>query len=409
MNAADLSAILARRSGSNFYYSFLFLPRRKRQAIYALYAFCRTVDDAVDQGRRRRASSAASWRSGGSSWRVPTRAIRPSRSPSTSPRWSGPSRSSASTSRRSSTASRWTSRSGATPRSRSSTSTATASRRRSGWPASRSSATRDARARDYAVNLGVALQLTNILRDLRTDAERGRIYLPLDEIRRFGYSEDELLHGRHTPAFLALMRFQADRAHAYYRAARSARPPADRRRLVAAEIMGRIYHALLREIEARQFRVFDSRIRVSNSEEDRARARRLPARPARLMRAAVHAGAGEIRLETRPAPAIGPGELLLRVRGCGLCGSDLAKLRGPAPRPAVLGHEVVGEVAAGRRRGSDVPAGRARGRGPPRARARPVTTAGEAAPRCAGPSGRRTSIRADSPSTCASRPRTSAT
>jgi phytoene synthase len=60
------------------------------------------------------------------------------------------------------------------------------------------------------------------------------------------------------------MRFQADRAHAYYRAARSARPPADRRRLIAAEIMGRIYHALLREIERRQFRVFDDRIRVSN-------------------------------------------------------------------------------------------------------------------------------------------------
>ena len=63
------------------------------------------------------------------------------------------------------------------------------------------------------------------------------------------------------------------------------------------------------------------------------------------MRAAVHAGTGEIRLETRPAPRIGPGELLLRVLGCGLCGSDLAKLRGPAPRPVVLGHEVVGEVA----------------------------------------------------------------
>ena len=63
------------------------------------------------------------------------------------------------------------------------------------------------------------------------------------------------------------------------------------------------------------------------------------------MRAAVHAAAGEIRLETRPAPRIGPGELLLRVLGCGLCGSDLAKLRGPAPQPAVLGHEVVGEVA----------------------------------------------------------------
>ena len=102
-----------------------------------------------------------------------------------------------------------------------------------------------------------------LMRDLRADAERGRIYLPQDEIRRFGYSEDELLHGRYTPAFLSLMRFQADRAHAYYRAARAARPPADRRRLIAADIMGGIYRALLREIEARQFRVFEGRIRVA--------------------------------------------------------------------------------------------------------------------------------------------------
>ena len=64
------------------------------------------------------------------------------------------------------------------------------------------------------------------------------------------------------------------------------------------------------------------------------------------MRAAVHAGTGDIRIETRPAPAIGAGDILLRVRGCGLCGSDLAKFRGPAARPAVLGHEVVGDVVA---------------------------------------------------------------
>jgi L-iditol 2-dehydrogenase len=64
------------------------------------------------------------------------------------------------------------------------------------------------------------------------------------------------------------------------------------------------------------------------------------------MRAAVHAGRGEIRIETRPAPTIEAGDVLLRVRGCGLCGSDLAKFRGPAVRPAVLGHEVVGDVVA---------------------------------------------------------------
>jgi len=121
----------------------------------------------------------------------------------------------------------------------------------------------DPRTRDYAVNLGIALQLTNILRDLGTDAERGRIYLPLDELRRFGYPEDDLLHGRYTPGYFALMRFQADRAQAYYRAARAVLPKIDRRRLAAAEIMGAIYRALLTEIERRQFRVFGERIRLS--------------------------------------------------------------------------------------------------------------------------------------------------
>src|SRR5881296_4431786 len=68
----------------------------------------------------------------------------------------------------------------------------------------------DPRARQYAVNLGQALQLTNILRDLRTDGERGRIYLPLDELRRFGYGEEDLFHGRYTPAYLSLVRYQTD-------------------------------------------------------------------------------------------------------------------------------------------------------------------------------------------------------
>src|SRR5262249_4248991 len=88
----------------------------------------------------------------------------------------------------------------------------------------------DPRARDYAVNLGVALQLTTIMRDLRTDAARGRIYLPQDELRRFGYAEEDLLRGRYTQAYFELMRFQADRTHAYYRAARAALPRMDRRR-----------------------------------------------------------------------------------------------------------------------------------------------------------------------------------
>ncbi len=121
---------------------------------------------------------------------------------------------------------------------------------------------RDGEADDYAVNLGMALQLTNIMRDVRADAERGRIYLPRTEMVRFGYSEEALLASSYTPAFVALMAFQAERAWEYFNRARAAFPPAARRRLVAAEIMGAIYRRLLWGIEARRYNVFDGPIRV---------------------------------------------------------------------------------------------------------------------------------------------------
>lgn len=263
MNAAELVANLTRRSGSNFYYSFLFLPHRKRAAMYALYAFCRTVDDAVDQG----AGTPSDQRRILAEWRAELRrayAGRPSHP--------------------------ITAQLGEAVRAfpirhehleaiLDGVEMDIDKRRYASFEELYEYCYRvagavglacieifgytDLRARDYAVNLGVALQLTNILRDLRTDAERGRIYLPLDELRRFGYPEDDLVRGRYTKAYLELMRFQADRTHAYYRAARAALPRADRRRLVAAEIMGVIYHALLRAIEARRFRVFERRIRLS--------------------------------------------------------------------------------------------------------------------------------------------------
>lgn len=265
MNAAQLSAILARRSGSNFYYSFLVLPRRKREAIYALYAFCRTVDDAVDQG----GSSPSEQRRILADWRQELRLAyegRPSQPIAVhlaevvrafpiplqlletildGVEMDIDKRRYASFEELFEYCYRVASAVGL------------ACIEIFGYT--------DPRARDYAVNLGVALQLTNILRDLRTDAERGRIYLPLDELRRFGYAEEDLLQGRYTRAFLDLMRFQADRTHAYYRAARAARPRADRRGLVAAEIMGAIYLALLRTIERRRFQVFGQRVRVSTA------------------------------------------------------------------------------------------------------------------------------------------------
>jgi len=115
----------------------------------------------------------------------------------------------------------------------------------------------------YAERLGTAFQLTNILRDLARDASVGRIYLPLEDLARFGYSEADLLAQRRTPAFEALMRFETARTHDFYRAARAILPAADRRLMLPAEIMRAIYYRLLQKIEARAYDVFSSRIRVS--------------------------------------------------------------------------------------------------------------------------------------------------
>jgi 15-cis-phytoene synthase len=121
---------------------------------------------------------------------------------------------------------------------------------------------RDERSRAYAIDLGIALQLTNILRDLKADAARGRIYVPLDEIAACGYSERELLKGERTPAFLELMRIQAERAHRHFASACRLLPETDRPCLMAAEVMRAIYLRLLRRIERRRFGVFEGRIAV---------------------------------------------------------------------------------------------------------------------------------------------------
>jgi phytoene synthase len=119
---------------------------------------------------------------------------------------------------------------------------------------------RDPRAQDYAENLGLALQLTNILRDVGEDfANGGRIYLPREDLDRFHYSANDLAAQRHNDAFLALMRFESDRARGFYSAAAAALPPSDRRALVAAEIMHSIYRRLLERMEHDNFRVFGHR------------------------------------------------------------------------------------------------------------------------------------------------------
>jgi phytoene synthase len=115
----------------------------------------------------------------------------------------------------------------------------------------------DPRCRDYAVQLGQALQLTNILRDVRTDASRGRIYLPLSELERFSVTEEEILSGKYSERFERLAQAVADRAKNFYTGARSALPPIDRRSMSTAELMGSVYWGLLRKLELRRFNVFD--------------------------------------------------------------------------------------------------------------------------------------------------------
>jgi phytoene synthase len=114
----------------------------------------------------------------------------------------------------------------------------------------------DPACREYAVYLGKALQLTNILRDVRGDAERGRIYLPLSELARCQIASEEILRLQYSESFVCAATAVARRARHFYQKARETLPAADRRAMVAAELMGSVYWRLLRELERRQFNVF---------------------------------------------------------------------------------------------------------------------------------------------------------
>jgi 15-cis-phytoene synthase len=262
-----LAARLTRKSRSNFYYAFLTLPRRRREALYAVYAFCRTVDDIADLGDERGVDRAAQ-RTELERWRRDVaRCYEPGGRPE-HPIAAGLARAVSEF---------------AIPREallaiidgvemdldqvryetaedlypycyRVASAVGLCCIEIFGYT--------DPRAREYAVNLGTALQLTNIMRDVGADARAGRVYVPQEDLRKFGVTTEDLRAGRYSDEFVSLMRHQAARARQFYRAARDAFPTADARSLVAAEIMGRIYRALLDEIEARGFRVFEERVTV---------------------------------------------------------------------------------------------------------------------------------------------------
>jgi 15-cis-phytoene synthase len=248
----------AAASGSSFYYSFLFLPAERRRAITALYAFCREVDDVVDEttDTQLAATRLAWWRQevgllfDGKPQHPVSRALQPALAPY------------GITAQRLNeiidgmqmdlTQTRYLDFAGLERYCYHVAGVV-------GMLAAGIFGYTDARTLEYAKTLGTAFQLTNIIRDVGEDARKNRIYLPVEDLQRFGVSAADLLAAKHSPAFVELMRFQAARARQYYEAAYAALPAADRRAQRPGLIMAAIYSALLDEIEREGFKVLTQR------------------------------------------------------------------------------------------------------------------------------------------------------
>jgi phytoene synthase len=121
--------------------------------------------------------------------------------------------------------------------------------------------------KQYAIELGLALQMTNIVRDVGKDLQDGRIYLPQEDLARFSYSETELQNRQYNECFLRLMEFETSRARQFFSRAAAALPSEDRRAMAPAEIMASIYRGLLRKMELDKFRVFEKEYQLSKLEK----------------------------------------------------------------------------------------------------------------------------------------------
>jgi phytoene synthase len=248
----------AAASGSSFYYSFLFLPAARRRAITALYAFCREVDDVVDETAEAQLAAAklAWWRSevanlfAGNPQHPVAKALSVFKDDFsiredllndiidgmemdlTQTRyldWIG--------------LERYCYRVASVV----------------GLLAAGIFGYRDPRTLDYARELGIAFQLTNIIRDVGEDARKNRIYLPMADLKEFGVPAADILQSRETPEFGRLMAFEAARAREHYARAMQALPREDRKTQRPGLIMAAIYRALLDEIERDGFRVLTRR------------------------------------------------------------------------------------------------------------------------------------------------------
>ena len=128
---------------------------------------------------------------------------------------------------------------------------------------------RNPRCKEYALELGLALQMTNIIRDVGKDLQAGRIYLPQEDLSRCNYSETDLQNRQYNERFVSLMKFEAARATEFFSRAAGALPSEDRRTMVPAEIMGSIYRGLLSRMELDKFRVFEKEYRLTGLEKAR--------------------------------------------------------------------------------------------------------------------------------------------
>jgi 15-cis-phytoene synthase len=252
----------AARSGSSFYYSFLFLPEEQRRAITALYAFCREVDDVVDECREPDiARRKLDW------WREeidrlftgePTHPITLALHPAIE-RYNLPEE----YFREVIDGMQMDLDYDAYPTFTELSLYCYRVASVVGLMAAEIFGYEDRRTARYAHDLGIAFQLTNILRDVHEDALRGRIYIPMDEMRRFGVEAAELTRPQASDRLRALFEFQAQRARDYYRRAFERLPEADRHAQRSGIIMAAIYQTLLDEIATDGYRVLERRIRLT--------------------------------------------------------------------------------------------------------------------------------------------------
>jgi phytoene synthase len=258
---------LTKNSGSNFYYSFLFLPKSRRDAMYTVYAFCKAVDSAIDEPppgsnpkeelRRWRAELDLAY-DGEPTWPLMIGLAHHAKRLSIPKAYFEELIKGVEMDLKTTRYATYEALSVYCYRVASIV----------GLICLHVFGPTSAHAQDYAVDLGMAFQLTNILRDLATDAEQGRIYIPQEDLMQFGYSESDLLERKESPRLYELIRFEAQRARTYYAKAQAALnclPKKDRRALTVAEIMRAVYSRILERIEQPDHAVFGPRVRLSTS------------------------------------------------------------------------------------------------------------------------------------------------